>query len=173
MRFRQLNDEVLVPDTSLVTVSRADIEELKTRAARSPRRRSRICAHRGDEDKLHEMLIVLARDSYIRPHKHLNRSESFHLIEGTVDVVFFDDDGRVTDVVALGDYASGRQIYYRNDQPRYHTLLIKSEFLVIHETTNGPFRPAETVFASWSPEETDLAGRQQFMKDLLETVRKT
>ena len=35
----------------------------------------------------------------------------------------------------------------------YHTLLIKSDVLVFHETTSGPFRPADTVWAPWSPNE--------------------
>lgn len=169
MPFKQLNDEVWIADAPLITVSRADIEALKERAAHSPRRRTRICAHRGDAEKVHEMLIVLARDSYIRPHKHLHKSESFHLIEGAVDVIFFDDAGMVTEVVALGDPSSGRPFYYRTDQSRYHTLRIGTEFLVIHETTNGPFNRADTVFAPWSPEETDLAGRQRFMESLRRT----
>lgn len=36
------------------------------------------------------MLIVMAKGSYIRPHKHKNKSESFHIIEGLLDVIVFD-----------------------------------------------------------------------------------
>ena len=172
MQFKELNSEVLVANGALTQVGRADIELLKKKAAENPRRRSRICAHRGNEDRIHEMLIVLAADCYIRPHKHFGKSESLHLIEGSASAVFFDDAGAVTEVVPLGDYPSRHPFYYRLEVPRFHTLLIHSAFLVFHETTNGPFNRADTAFASWSPEETDLAGRQLFMKHLAEAVRK-
>ncbi|HXI83727.1 MAG TPA: WbuC family cupin fold metalloprotein [Verrucomicrobiae bacterium] len=171
MRFKELNSEVLVVNGPLAVVGRADIDLLKKRAAGNPRRRIRICAHQENDNRIHEMLIVLAGDCYIRPHKHFNKSESLHLIEGSASAVFFDDAGAVTEVVPLGDYSSGHPFYYRLDTPRFHSLLIRSDFLVFHETTNGPFNRADTAFAPWSPEETDLAGRQQFMKSLTEAVR--
>ena len=43
------------------------------------------------------------------------------------------------------------KFYYRLDSPRYHTLLIHSPMLVIHETTDGPFDPKMSDFASFSP----------------------
>jgi cupin fold WbuC family metalloprotein len=153
----KLNDEVLVASSPLVQLGREDIEALKQRALGNPRRRIRICAHPDTADRLHEMLIVHTRGAYVRPHKHLQKSESVHIIEGEVDVVFFDDAGAVTEVVRMGDYGSGRKFFYRVGGPRYHTLLITSEFLVFHEVTNGPFRREDTVFAPWGPEEADTA----------------
>src|SRR5687768_8037033 len=89
------NDEVLIAATPIVTVSPADIEALKALALQNPRKRIRICTHKDTADPLHEMLIVHTRDTYVRPHKHLNKSESFHVIEGTVDVVIFNESGDV------------------------------------------------------------------------------
>jgi cupin fold WbuC family metalloprotein len=172
MQFKEITSEVLVANGPLAQVGRADIELLKKKAAANPRRRVRICAHRENADRIHEMLIVLVGDCYIRPHKHFGKSESLHLIEGSASAVFFDDTGAVTEVAPLGDYSSGHPFYYRLEVPRFHTLLIHSDFLVFHETTNGPFNRADTAFAPWSPEETDLAGRQRFMKTLTEAVRK-
>ena len=162
MRLRKLNDEVLVADEPIVRVSGADLAALKQQALANPRQRIRICAHPDTGDRLHEMLIVHTRGTYVRPHKHLNKSESVHIIEGEVDVVFLDEAGAVSDVVRLGDYRSGRQFYYRIGQPLYHTLLISSEFLVFHEITNGPFRREETIFAPWAPEESDPAAGGEF-----------
>ena len=73
-----------------------------------PRSRIRLCAHPDVNDTLHEMLIVHEKGTYVRPHKHLNKTESVHIIEGSVDVVIFDDDGNITDVIQMGDYKSGR-----------------------------------------------------------------
>ena len=124
MQFKEITSEVLVANGPLAQVGRADIELLKKKAAANPRRRMRICAHRENADRIHEMLIVLAGDCYIRPHKHFGKSESLHLIEGSASAVFFDDSGTVTEVVPLGDYSSGHPFYYRLEVPRIHTLLI-------------------------------------------------
>ena len=147
----------------IVRISRADIQALKDQALRNPRQRIRICAHKDTLDRLHEMLIVHTRSTYVRPHKHLNKSESFHVIEGSADVVIFDEAGGVAEVIRMGDYASGRRFYYRIEQPAYHTLLITSDVLVFHETTNGPFRREEMIFAPWAPEEQDEAARAGFV----------
>jgi cupin fold WbuC family metalloprotein len=166
----KLNDEVLVASSPLVQLGRADIEALKRQALTNPRCRIRICAHPDTADRLHEMLIVHTRGAYVRPHKHLQKSESVHIIEGEVNVVFFDDAGAVAEVVRMGDYGSGRKFYYRIGGPRYHTLLITSEFLVFHEVTNGPFRREDTVFAPWGPEEADAAACAAFQQRVAATI---
>jgi cupin fold WbuC family metalloprotein len=170
MPLNKLNDEVLVAGGPIVQVSRADIEALQKQALGNPRRRIRLCAHPDTTDRLHEMLIVHTRGAYVRPHKHLHKSESVHIIEGEVDVVFFDDAGAVAEVVRMGDYGSGRKFYYRVGGPLYHTLLISSEFLVFHEVTNGPFRREDTVFAPWGPEEADTVACAAFQQRVAASI---
>src|SRR4029078_8705885 len=97
-------------------------------------------------------------------HRHLNKSESFHVIEGAATVVFFDDAGRIEEIFEIGDYRSGKPFYYRNEDARFHTQIVTSEKLVFHETTNGPFNRAETVLAPWSPEDTDAAAVRTYME---------
>lgn len=166
MQVKEFNKEVLYPDEPIVKVSQKDIEFLKELSQHNVRKRVRLCAHPGVEDKLHEMLIVHTKDTYVRPHKHLNKSESFHVIEGSVDVIIFDEEGKIVEVVEMGDFRSGKQFYYRLSDPYYHTLLIHSDFLVFHETTSGPFNRSESVFASWSPTEEDTNGVQVFLDGL-------
>lgn len=162
MRLSKLNDEVLLADEPIVRLSGLDIASLKQQALANPRRRIRVCKHPDTNDRLHEMLIVHTHGTYVRPHKHLNKSESVHIIEGEVEVVFLDESGAVTDVVRLGDFQSGREFYCRANWPLYHTLLVTSEFLVFHEITTGPFRREETVFAPWAPEESNTLACSEF-----------
>ena len=170
MRAKTLNPEVLVAEEPIVQVSRADVEFLKASAAQNERKRIRLCTHPDVDDRLHEMLIVHAKEAYVRPHKHLNKTESVHIIEGLVDVIVFDDVGNIIEVIRMGDYASGHRFYYRMSGPYYHTLLIRSDVLVFHETTNGPFRREDTVFAPWAPDEADLAARKAFMEQVARTA---
>jgi len=87
-----------------------------------------------------------------------------------VDVVIFDEVGGIVEVIRMGDYSSGRRFYYRISEPCYHTLLISSDFLVFHETANGPFRKADTVFPSWAPDENGSATQKQFIEQLVQVV---
>lgn len=170
IRYREHSAEVLYSDDPIVQVDREDIEFLIKRAKQNPRKRIRLCAHKDTNNTLHEMLIVHARGCYVRPHKHLAKSETFHIISGLVDVVLLDDAGQVVEVVRMGDYASGRKFYYRLADPLYHTLLIHSDYVIFHEITNGPFNRADTIFAPWSPEMEDVVGAERFIGELARKV---
>jgi cupin fold WbuC family metalloprotein len=160
------NEEVLYAEEDTVKVDSDDIVRLVESSKKNQRRRIRLCTHQDVDNPLHEMIIIHERDTYVRPHRHPGKSESFHVIEGLVDIVLFADDGTVDEVIPMGDYQSGLKFYYRLRQPLYHTLVIHSEILVFHETTNGPFRKENTIFASWSPEEGDQDGAESFLAEL-------
>lgn len=163
MEFRKINNEIFYPASAQLLVSSESIRFLKQQAIESPRRRARLCAHLAAEDSLHEMLIVLANSSYVRPHLHLNKVESLHIIEGEATLFLFAQEGTVEDEVELGDYRSGKSFYYRIAEPRYHMLLIRSPFVVCHEVTNGPFRAEDTVYAPWSPDGSDHMAMKKYL----------
>jgi len=166
LKYSVENEEVLFCRESIPRIDRGDVQQLVALAKANNRERIRLCSHYDTDDTLHEMFIVHSSNTYVRPHKHLGKSESFHVIEGRVDVVVFDENGDVCDVIQMGDYASDQAFYYRISTALYHTLLIRTDVLVFHETTAGPFNRKDTVFASWSPEEKDIAGCALFMKKL-------
>jgi len=167
MRFNKFNEEVFFADDKIVKVGHGDMEFLKQKAKNNERKRVRLCLHKGVEDKLHEMLIIHMKDTYVRPHRHLNKSESLYVIEGEAYAVMFDEAGKIIDIIRMGDYKSGHKFYYKISTPVYHTLLITTDFFVFHETTNGPFNKSETVFAAWAPEENDNENVAKFMGRLL------
>lgn len=153
--MNKLSDDVFVVERDIAALGEEEIAEVRAQAFRSPRRRARVCAHRSSDDAVHEMMIVLHRDTYIRPHRHFDKSESFHVVEGEVDVVVMDQAGAVSEVIELGPWGSGRNFFYRMGEPSFHTLVIRSEYLLIHEVTTGPFDPAETEQAGFAPDEGD------------------
>ena len=73
----------------IIQINATHLERLKWSAEESPLRRSRICLHSDNSDQVHEMVIAFCRDSYVQPHRHTGKSESFHIIEGRLQVVFF------------------------------------------------------------------------------------
>lgn len=170
MRMRQISKEVFITDEPIVRFTRSHTAALKKLLPSSHRGRVRFCAHRDAGDPLHEMIIAFRRDSYIQPHMHLHKSESFHVIEGKVDIVLFDRRGRIRDVIPLGGCNSGRTFFYRIEDAVFHTLVIRSARLVLHEITRGPFKLGDAVYAPWAPPGDDPAVARQFMKDLARKV---
>lgn len=165
MKTRRLNDEVLFADEAVVSIGPREIALVKELAEASVRRRARLCLHRAESDPVHEMLIALRADGYVRPHKHLGRGESFHVVEGAADVVLFDDAGRVVERVRLTVDGDGARLYRLNES-RFHTVLVRTPVFVVHETTAGPFDRTDTVFASWAPAEGDDDAITQYLADL-------
>jgi cupin fold WbuC family metalloprotein len=168
--YRIESDEVLYSDSGITPVTRVDVEKLEAKAAVNPRRRVRLCAHESPSSALHEMLIIHERDAYVRPHKHVGKGESLHIVKGRVDLVLFTDSGEIDEIIELGDYESGKTFYVRLDEPIFHTFVIRSDVLVFHETTKGPFDRAATEFASFAPDGSSASEVGRYMTALRGTI---
>lgn len=153
MNLKAQSQNVMVLDGNPGFLEFDTISQLKELADASPLKRARICLHKSADESIHEMLIVLARGVYIRPHRHINKTESFHLVEGRASAVFFDDAGNVTERLKLGR-SLGHTFIYRIEAPVFHTQVVHSKHLVFYEVTRGPWVPGETEYASWAPEES-------------------
>jgi len=173
IKMKKINDEVFYADEKIIRVGKEEIDFLKKKALENERKRSRLCTHKDVNDLIHEMIIVHTKNTYVRPHKHLNKTETFHIIEGSADVIIFDEKGKITQVISMGEYSSGKNFYYKLFEPFYHSLLITSDIIVFQEITNGPFRKEETIFAPWSPDDKDEAGVKKFIANLRKSIKKT
>jgi cupin fold WbuC family metalloprotein len=162
MRWREVGPDVFYSDTSPVLASEADLQFLEGRAQASTRGRARFCAHPSPDDGLHEMLICLARKCYVRPHRH-HRPESALIVRGECDLVLFDEQGGIVNVLPLSDPSRGAAFFVRLDEPVYHTYLLRTDFLFFLETTPGPLDRQLTEYAPWAPAEdvSNEAFRQQ------------
>jgi cupin fold WbuC family metalloprotein len=169
--IREESVEVLYPEEDVVIVTAADLDELKKLALQNPRQRVRLCAHRTPQDHLHEMFIVHTSDCYVRPHKHLGKAESMAVLEGEVDVVLFSEEGSITQIVQMGAPGSGKTFYQRLSDPIFHSLIIRTPFLVFHEVTEGPFLRENTIFPEWAPAEEGAAAIG-FINEIESAIRK-
>lgn len=151
MKYTTVNDEVLYTDEKVTTLSSGDMDSLAAMASENERKRIRLCTHENAESVLHEMFIIHERGAYVRPHGHRTRDESFHVLSGKADIVIFDEVGKLTKVIHLGDYASGKDFYCRLPKQTLHMVIIRSEVLVFCEATLGPFNPDDVVYPDWAP----------------------
>jgi len=165
MQIRKQSEEVLFADSTIVTVTTDFVATLKEEARANRRRRIRFCAHTYADDPLHEMIIIHSNSEYIRPHRHLGKSVSYHVIEGDANLVVFTERGDVSQVVSLGT-SSERQLFCRLSASQYYMPVVQTEQFVFHETVNGPFDQDHTEWAPWSPVEDDQGAVQEFLERL-------
>jgi cupin fold WbuC family metalloprotein len=166
MALTPIRDAVFISTDPLCRLNANDINQLKYHAGTSGLGRVRLCAHRTSQDSIQEMVIVIRRNSYVVPHKHLDNFESFHVIDGRAELLIFNEFGEVTDIVQLGDYGSGYNFFHRLPPNTFHTVLVRSDHLIIHEVTSGPYDPSKTVRAKFAPEQTDEARAGTYLHEI-------
>jgi cupin fold WbuC family metalloprotein len=166
----KINSEVYHSKENFFSLSKEDINKLINLAKKTTRNRVRFCSHASGQDALHEMFIVHPKGAYVRPHKHINKIESMLVIHGEVDYIMFDNDGNVDEIVEMGGVESKKYFYQTIRQDKFHTLIIKSEWLIFLEITNGPFDKKDTLFAEWSPRDNENKKVAKFMKKIIEGI---
>jgi len=129
------------------------VDFLRTNLSNAPYARNRICAHDNQSDRIHEMLISLDSSTYLRPAKHLDKSESLTVVDGEAELIIFSDNGDIIQLIELAPYGRSKVFYYKIPSNVYHTLLLKRDDFVFIETVLGPHIQKNTIFAPWSPEE--------------------
>ena len=147
-------NNVVQASGAIETVRPETIEELKRIALEHPMRRSRLLLHHAPTDPTHEMIIVAHKSTYIRAHRHpAHKSESYHILEGKMNVNIYDDSGAIRDVVRLA--ADGSEaLMIRVQGGTWHEPVPVTEWMVYHEVYSGPFEKSVDVeYASWAPEE--------------------
>jgi len=148
-------------------VSEGVIDILKSSARTNSKRRARFCAHPSPDADQHDMLIVSHRDTYVTPHRHLDKSESFTILQGSALVLLFAEDGTLEQVEKMGAPDSGYPFFYRMPPRQFHSLSIESELLVFLESAKGPFRPNAMENAAWAPEPDDAENGRRYINALL------
>lgn len=167
--FRYETPEVIYPETAgrgFVTAGAGEVALLKRLAPSTARKRCRLCAHPAPDATQQEMLIVMRGDSYVRPHRHRDKSETLTVLEGAADALIFDEAGTVIEVIHMAPYAEGGRFFYRMPAGLFHGLVFRSNWLVYLETTCGPFDPAASEAAPWAPAEGD-AGAVDYRAQLV------
>ena len=134
------NKITIYNDSDLYVLDYSLISTLKNKAIQSKEKRYRFCLHHSNEHLTQEMIIVFHIDTILIPHRHpIGRSESYHIIEGTMNQYFFDDNANVVKAIRLGEKEDNKKFYYRLSSHTWHLPVPTSEFVVYHETITGPF----------------------------------
>lgn len=133
-------------------ISNALLDEMSAKAAASPRRRTHHNLHSSASDLIQRFVVLLRRDSYVRPHRHLTKAELCTVIRGRFDIVVFDSAGVVTERTVVGEGTPN--MAFELPQATWHTLLPLTDGAAFLEVKEGPYDPSVAAeFATWAPEE--------------------
>ena len=166
-------EKVIYLKSKLMKLSQENMNHYKKDVFSEGIKRGRVCTHSEINNTLHEMFIFSKKSKYVRPHKNKMKNKSYHIIDGLVDIIYFSKYGKINKVIHLGDYNSGFPFYLRLVDSGYHTIVTLSDVLIIKETIDGPFKPSDTIYASWAPDENDIEGGKAYLKSLYENIIKT
>jgi cupin fold WbuC family metalloprotein len=136
----------------MIRITTELIDRVTAEARRSPRLRMNHNFHPELSDPVQRLLNALEPYTYIRPHKHSTKEESFVLLRGTVLAVVFEDDGRIRDHAVLSHTTGILGIEF--EENCYHMLTSLETGSVVYEIKEGPFVPhTEGSSAPWAPAE--------------------
>ena len=152
----------------IVEIGSQWLSRLKRAAMESPLGRSRVCVHIDDAATVQEMILALRQDVLFRPHRHLKKTESFHMIEGALDIVVFDENGTPIRAISLAAFGGNEAFYYRLNESLFHAILPRTPMVVFHETTTGPFSKNDARFAPWAPQ--DPLQLRAFLENAMKTA---
>ncbi len=128
------------------------IDKVTEQARTSPRLRMNYNFHPELGDPVQRLLNALEPWTYIRPHKHTTKEESFVLLRGRVLAVVFNTDGTIRDHAVLS--AASGILGVEFEENCYHMLTSLETGSAVYEIKEGPFVPhTEGSSAPWAPKE--------------------
>jgi len=132
------------------------VEKLQHDYSLSKRKRHRFCFHQNPDVNLHDIVICYDKSSYIRPNKHIGKSESVLVLQGDIEIYIFNDFGDLIDLISLGTFNSKKPCYVRIPPNTWHGLRSVSDIPVImKETISGPYDSSSLIWADFAPPESE------------------
>jgi cupin fold WbuC family metalloprotein len=136
----------------MIKITTELINKVIEQARTSPRLRMNYNFHTELNDPVQRLLNALEPWTYIRPHKHTTKEESFVLLRGTILAVVFNDDGTIRDHAVLSAYSGILGIEFEENS--FHMLTSLETGSAVFEIKEGPFVPhTEGSSAPWAPKE--------------------
>ena len=114
------------------------IQRVTSLAKESPRLRKNYNFHETLDDPCQRMLNIMLKGTKFEIHRHTNTAESFVMLKGCLDLIYFNDKGEETDRFRLDPLTGNYGIHIPAGQ--WHSLEI-IEDSTIFETREGPYIP--------------------------------
>lgn len=116
------------------------LDEVSERAKSSERLRMNYNLHDSLDAKAQRLLNALEPGTILPIHRHRHTAETYLLLRGRIDVVFYNDMGGVTERYELNPEENRYGVHIPKGQ--WHTIEVR-ESSVIFEVKDGPYTPIE------------------------------
>jgi cupin fold WbuC family metalloprotein len=142
LRIPPENDSVLGP---------IHVEYLSRHMQNFGNAQGRICCHRSDTSLIQEMFLYFKHRTTFPMMKHLDRSESLLIIDGSLEYDLRNQfDYSLIKInmkrFIYGDNSNSNPCYIWINKSTFHSPVITSKTILAKETTTGPFLSEKTVF---------------------------
>lgn len=137
----------------LKIISNQDFDTFAQNAKEAPRQRSHHNLHEQLDAGVQRLFISTEPDTYMRPHRHSeeHKWELFLVLKGQLDLLIFDDEGKVTQRHSLSP-ETNRAIEI--PPGTWHGYACMESGTVGLEIKEGAYIPTpQEDFAPWSPAE--------------------
>lgn len=115
------------------------LDEVSARAKASERLRMNYNLHDALDSKAQRLFNALEPGTILPIHRHRNTAETYILLRGRIDVMFYDDKGVEVERFALNPAEGNYGVHIPSGQ--WHTLEVLEKDTVIFEVKDGPYAP--------------------------------
>ena len=143
------------------------LDMVTAQAKENPRLRMNHNFHATMDAPIHRLLNALEPGTYLPPHRHTDKEETYLVLRGSLLAFFYDEEGNVTEKVRLNP-SEGK---YGLEIPpcTWHSIIALELGTVIFEIKKGPYQPLPLEdLAPWAPLPSDGGGVEAFMKRMSE-----
>lgn len=143
------------------------LDAVTSQAKENSRLRMNYNFHAEMDAPIHRLLNALEPGTYLPPHRHRDKEETYLVLRGSLLACFYDEAGNVTERALLNP-SEGK---YGLEIPpcTWHSIVALESGTVIFEIKKGPYSPLSPEdLASWAPAASDVEGAKAFMKRMLE-----
>ena len=151
-----------------ITVEKLDLEMLVDYSSRT-KKNGRLCLHLKETDLVHHMILCEWQGKIYPPHRHLNDSECFTIIEGKLGLVEYTDGGSILHATVL---TAGS--FHKASIGQFHSVFPLTQPVVYNETKGGPYKPLRESLPQWYPTDFDGQLRHDLViKELFSDLKST
>lgn len=140
------------PEFRISIVDSEQINELFSLAQLLPQKRASLTLPRDPSEKTERVINAILPESYIRPQKHRNPSQTETLspLTGAAELVTFGDDGEILQKELLR-----KEMVAEVEANTWYTVVARSPFAVLEIRVHplGYDKEKDEAFAPWAPEE--------------------
>ncbi|MDD5193390.1 MAG: WbuC family cupin fold metalloprotein [Candidatus Nanoarchaeia archaeon] len=140
----------------MILIDETKLLELIIESRSSPRKRASYSPTSPDYCGLQFLANAIQPESYIPPHKHPS-GEIWIPLSGSIDLIIFDEEGRLTEVKRLNDKKTR---VLEVPEKTYHTGIATEPDSVFGNLNIGPYSPDNKIQAPFAPIERDPASAQ-------------